>query len=146
MLFGVPAVLMLLLLALLAEGTPSAPRPIVFGRDRCGSCGMHLSRAGFGGELRHGNGVLETYDDLGCLFRGLAKDPAAVAWVESHESGALIPLERAIFVRGEVGSTPMASGLLAFESGAGAAEMERSGGSRVGLAELYVDIKKEQER
>lgn len=95
---------------------PTGPEPIDYGRDACASCRMHMSRPGFAGELRDHDGVLTKYDDVGCLVRAILAGHREVpeAWVEDHGGGGFVPLLSAHLVRGEPGTTPMGSGLVAF--------------------------------
>jgi copper chaperone NosL len=121
---------------------PSGPEPIVYGRDACAHCRMHLGRPGFAGELRDRHGVLTKYDDVGCLLRAMLAEHREVpgAWVEDHETAELVPLLTAHFVRGAPGATPMGSGIVAFADEAAArAFAAAGGGDPVRLEELARD-------
>ena len=94
----------------------TGPEPIVYGRDTCASCRMHMSRPGFAGEMRDPDGTLTKYDDIGCLIRAIlaAHRETPEAWVEDHAGGGFVPLLSAKLVRADGASTPMESGLVAF--------------------------------
>ena len=117
----------------------SGPEPIIYGRDVCAHCRMHLSQPGFGGELRDARGTLTKYDDVGCLLRAMLEKRTEIpeAWVEDHESGRLVPLLTARLVRTGRSTTPMGSGIVAFADEAGARDFARTaGGELVELEEL----------
>jgi copper chaperone NosL len=128
--------------------TRTGSEPIVYGRDTCARCRMHLSQPGFAGELRDPAGTLHKYDDLGCLLeamRASGVEPArtsADAWVEDHASGRLIPLRDATLVRVAGTETPMGSGIVAFkgEPGARTFAAER-GGTLVTLETLLTEAR-----
>jgi NosL len=111
----------------------SGPEPIVYGRDACASCRMHVSRPGFGGELRDHDGTLTKYDDVGCLVRAILGSHRDVpeAWVEDHSGGGFVPLLSAHLVDAEPAATPMGSGLVAFADVEAAREYARAHGARV---------------
>lgn len=96
---------------------PSGPEPIAYGRDTCATCRMHVSRPGFGGEMRDRHGTLTKYDDVGCLVRAILTTHRDVpgAWVEDHGGGGFVPLVSAHLVRADTAETPMGYGLLAFQ-------------------------------
>jgi copper chaperone NosL len=79
---------------------------------------MHIGRPGFGGEIRDAKGLLTKYDDIGCLlaaYEPRKSEAGLSAWVEDHERGVFVPLDRAVLVHGDPSSTPMGSGIVAFE-------------------------------
>lgn len=117
----------------------TGPEPIVFGRDACAHCRMHLSQPGFGGEMRDARGALTKYDDVGCLVRAMLARHGEIpeAWVEDHETGRLVALLTAHLVRGQPSATPMGSGIVAFEREDAADAFARATGGRpVTLEEL----------
>jgi mono/diheme cytochrome c family protein len=119
----------------------SGPRPIQLGRDTCARCRMQLTRAGFGGELRDNKGTLTTYDDVGCLLQAMwALHGESQAWVEDHETGTLVPLTRAVFVRSSRTETPMSYGVIAFaEAPAAQRWVAAQGGEVATLEQLLAD-------
>jgi copper chaperone NosL len=96
--------------------TPAGPEPIAWGRDVCAACHRIVSRPGFAAELRHADGSLSKYDDIGCLMGAIAagRGTAATAWVQDRATQAFIPLRRAHLVRADPVVTRARSGLVAF--------------------------------
>jgi copper chaperone NosL len=122
---------------------PAGSEPIVYGRDICAHCRMHLSRPGFAAERRDRAGVLAKYDDLGCMVRAMLDDaepPNAMedAWVEDHGDGGLIPLRGAVLVRIAGSETPMGSGLIAFAADETAQAFAAAQGGRVVSSEAVL--------
>lgn len=120
----------------------SGPEPIVYGRDTCAHCRMHLSQPGFAGELRDRNGLLRKYDDVGCMLSAMLALHQAIpeAWVEGHDGGGFIPLVNATLVRAEDIDTPMGSGIVAFEHSAAAAAFAAAHrGAETALEDLLRD-------
>jgi copper chaperone NosL len=118
------------------------PEPIAWGRDTCARCRMHLSEPGYAGELRDRHGVLQKYDDVGCLVAAIVDAHAEVpeAWVEDHEGGGFVPLLTAHLVDAAAVRTPMGHGVVAFaRSGAAQAFAEAHDGRLVTLEELLHD-------
>jgi copper chaperone NosL len=113
--------------------SPTGPEPIAYGRDTCASCRMHLSAPGFGGEMRDRDGTLTKYDDVGCLIRAILAAHREIpnVWVEDYAGGGFVPLLSAKLVRGDAGSTPMGSGLVAFADGSAARTYADAHGARV---------------
>jgi hypothetical protein len=109
------------------------PEPIVYGRDTCASCRMHMSQPGFAGEMRDPDGTLTKYDDVGCLIRAIVAAHREVpeAWVEDHAGGGFVPLLSAKLVRGDAATTPMGSGLVAFADESKARVYAEAHGTRV---------------
>jgi hypothetical protein len=117
------------------------PEPLAYGRDVCAKCHMHLSRAGFGGEMRDADGRLTKYDDVGCLLVAMWAEHREVlgAWVEDHGGAGLLPLLAATFVA-DAAETPMGYGVVAFASEADARAFVAAHGGRVAtLEELLKD-------
>jgi copper chaperone NosL len=114
-------------------GSVTGPEPIVYGRDTCASCRMHMSQPGFAGEMRDPDGTLTKYDDVGCLIRAILATHREVpeAWVEDHAGGSFVPLLSAKLVRGDAASTPMGSGLVAFADDRAARIYAEAHGTRV---------------
>ena len=117
----------------------SGPEPIDFGRDACAHCRMHISQAGFGGELRDTRGTLTKYDDIGCLLRAMVAMHREVpeAWVEDHAGAGFTPLLAATLVRANDIETPMGSRIVAFaDESAAATFVQKQGGQVVALEDL----------
>lgn len=94
----------------------TGPEPIVYGRDACAHCRMHISQPGFAGEVRDHIGVLTKYDDVGCMLQAMVAMHREIpeAWVEDHDGGEFVPLLTAHLVRSDTGGTPMGYGIVAF--------------------------------
>jgi NosL protein len=117
----------------------SGPEPIVFGRDACAHCRMHISQPGFGGEVRDRNGVLTKYDDVGCMLQAMVAMHREIpeAWVEDHDGGGFVPLLTAQLVRTEDGGTPMGYGIVAFADATVATTYAQAhGGQAVSLEDV----------
>ncbi len=120
----------------------TGPEPIAYGRDTCAHCRMHLSRPGFGGEIRDRDGVLTKYDDIGCMLRAMIALHREIpeTWVEDHGGSGLIPLLTAHLVRTDGNETPMGSGILAFADAAAADEFAHAQAAElVNLEDLVKD-------
>lgn len=128
-----------------SDAPMTGPEPILYGRDACARCRMHLSRPGFAGELRDRKGVLTKYDDLGCLLVSMWALHAEVpeAWVEDHDTGELSPLLAATFVTDARLATPMSYGILAFATSESATHfVEQHGGTVTTLESILADPKR----
>ncbi len=113
--------------------------PIIYGRDACAFCRMHISHKGFAGELRDNTGVLSKYDDIGCMLRAMVALHHEVpeAWVEDHEGGGFVALLSARLVRAPGADTPMGYGIVAFKDEAAAKTFaETHGGEVLGLEDI----------
>jgi len=119
----------------------SGPEPIAYGKDVCAHCRMPVGRPGFGGELRDGHGTLTKYDDVGCLVHAMIAKRGEIpeAWVEDHATGRLVPLLGATLVRGRPGTTPMASGVVAFADRVSAESFARAEEGEIVALEQLVE-------
>ncbi len=118
------------------------PEAMAYGREMCSHCRMHISRPGFGGEMRDGKGVLTKYDDIGCLLQAMIRLHREIpeAWVEDRGGSGFVPLLSAFLVRGAPGDTPMGSGIVAFkDAGAGSAYAAAHHAELVSLEDLVRD-------
>jgi hypothetical protein len=119
--------------------TAAGPVALRYGVDTCAECRMHVSRPGFGGELRDAEGRLTTYDDIGCLVRAMMKQRRAMpgAWVEDRDGRGFVPLAGAHLVRSPGADTPMGGGVVGFADEAAArAFATATGGALVGLEDV----------
>jgi copper chaperone NosL len=135
-------VLGVLIAAVVLWPAPAGPEPIVWGRDTCARCRMHLSQPGFSGQLRDADGVVRKFDDLGCLVGAIVETHAAIpeVWVEDHEGGGVVPLLSAHLVHAPGVATPMGHGVIAFSSPDAAEAFARaSRGERVAFETLLRD-------
>ena len=107
-----------LLLALGACAAPG-PRPIAYDSDGCSYCRMTISDRRYGAELVTAKGRVHTFDSIECLvsfyLQSREGGEAASVWVSDYSRpGTLVAAERAVFVRGGSGHSPMGLGLAAF--------------------------------
>ena len=120
-------------LSALRPAPRSGPEPLRYGADACSRCRMLLSEPGFAGEMRSARGELTRYDDVGCLLRALreSRTETPEAWVEDHQTRALVPLLKAALVAGKRVRTPMGHGIVAFADQAQARAFAEEHGARI---------------
>lgn len=93
------------------QRAPEGPVEIVWDREVCAHCGMHIGEPGFAAQLQTAAGDVLDFDDPGCLIEYLAEQRPDVAAIWLHhlrEDRWLAPGEAA-FVR--VPRSPMGYGL-----------------------------------
>lgn len=99
-----------------AQALPTGVVPVVWDREVCAHCKMHIGEPGFAAQLQLEDGRVLNFDDPGCLFRHLARDIGPVRatyfrhlhedrWLSSGEVGFI-----------EVEPTPMGFGLGAVDA------------------------------
>lgn len=90
-----------------AEADPFAPREIVWGKQVCDRCGMHISEPGFAAQLHTSSGQVLLFDDPGCLFNHEPEisEPIARRYYHHTREAAWLSEEQAGFV--EVMHSPM---------------------------------------
>ncbi len=98
-----------------SQSLPAGPRPVVWNRTPCAECRMAVSERGFAAQLQLRDGRVLDFDDPGCLFLLLDREPLPVhaiyfhhvrheRWLSDAEAG-FVP----------AGPSPMAFGLGAVE-------------------------------
>lgn len=107
-------VLLCVALALLIRHTQALPRgplPIVWDREACAECRMHVGEPRFAGQLQTRDGQVLDFDDPGCLLRYLATRKPNVHAVYFHHltQEQWLPLSEVAFT--DVEGTPMGYGL-----------------------------------
>jgi copper chaperone NosL len=98
-----------------AEPTP----PVIhYGEDVCEFCGMIISDERYAAGYITADGQQHIFDDIGDMVQAhLTKEEQVVAFfVHNSENKSWIRAEKASYVRGGQISTPMLSGLAAFDS------------------------------
>jgi copper chaperone NosL len=99
-------------------GPASGPAAITFGEDACEACKMIISEAPHAAQARFESGEVALYDDIGCLSEGLSRKaaPPGEVWVTDQSTGKWIDARIATYVQSPELKTPMASGLVAFDT------------------------------
>lgn len=101
-----------------AQQLPEGPAPVVWDRDACAHCRMHVGEPSFAAQLHTTNGEILHFDDPGCLFDYVRKNAPQVhaTWFHSVRGEAWINGYEVRFERVE--TSPMGYGLGAVGSGA----------------------------
>jgi hypothetical protein len=104
--------------ALHACGLPEGPQPIAWDREPCAHCRMLISDPAFAAQLHHADGVVESFDDPGCLFARIAarRPDVHALWFHHLREDRWLPGDGVAFVR--VAPTPMDFGFGAVDPGA----------------------------
>ncbi len=117
------------------DAAPAGPPEIRLGVDVCDGCGMTLAEPRYAAAALADDGNerrMLKFDDIGCLARWEAQASAATIrerWVHDRPSEAWIEASTATFSQTRDLTTPMGSGIAAFEmaSDADALVAERGG-------------------
>jgi copper chaperone NosL len=91
--------------------------PIVLDEDACSHCRMAISQREYAAELVTPQGLVELFDDVGCLaawLREHGRPEGAALFVVDFASGEWLAAEEATYVVSPALPTPMRSGLAAF--------------------------------
>lgn len=95
-----------------AQAPPDGPVPVVWGKQACAHCRMHVSEPAFAAQLHEKNGEVLHFDDPGCLFalldEGRGREPHAL-WFHHLREDRWLSAKDAAFV--PVDQTPMGFGL-----------------------------------
>jgi len=81
-----------------SESLPEGPRPVVWDRTVCAECRMAVSEPPYAAQLQMTDGRVLDFDDVGCLFRHLARQEGTVhaiylrhlrqeRWLAADEAG-----------------------------------------------------------
>lgn len=65
---------------------PDGPVQVVWEKEACGHCHMHLSEMGFAVQLQMTDGTIVNFDDPGCVFLYLADERPEIHEVWFHHS------------------------------------------------------------
>lgn len=69
----------------LRETLPSGPVEVIWDREACAFCRMHVGQPAFAAQLQTTDGRVHNFDDVGCLFRfELERKPAVLAAYFHH--------------------------------------------------------------
>lgn len=96
-----------------AGSGPTGPVDIVWDREICAHCRMHIGERGFAAQIQTEDGRVLCFDDPGCAFRMLDSTPLSVRaiYFHHHREARWIPADQTAFVA--VSQSPMGFGLAA---------------------------------
>ncbi|MCB9871516.1 MAG: hypothetical protein H6837_16795 [Planctomycetes bacterium] len=96
---------------------PDGPSAIVWDRQACEFCSMHVGEPAFAAQIQDRTGRTLVFDDPGCLFLYRARTRGAehAVWFHHVRADRWIPERDVAFVR--VDPTPMGYGLGAVDAG-----------------------------
>lgn len=96
-----------------AQRLPDGPVPIVWDKEPCAECRMHIGDPHFAAQLQLADGRVLDFDDPGCLFTWLAAHDEAVhaAWFRHHRADGWLSSTEVGFVK--EAHSPMGFGLAA---------------------------------
>jgi hypothetical protein len=119
-----------------AQRAPVGPVDVLWDRDICAHCNMHVGEPGFAAQLHNEVGDVFHFDDPGCLFEFVAQTQPRVAgtWFHHGHQSRWLTAEEAVFVRVE--HSPMGFGLAAV----GAGEAAPGGEGGFGLEEARARV------
>lgn len=101
-----------------SQALPEGPVEIVWDREACAHCRMHIGERAFAAQLQRRDGRVQNFDDPGCLLRYLASVPAdEVHAVYFHHSRQARWLARDEVAFVDVAQSPMGFGLGAVHRG-----------------------------
>lgn len=98
-----------------SERLPDSPQPIVWDREACAHCHMHIGEPAFAAQAVAADGRVYDFDDPGCLLawsaaRAARGEPrAARAWFHHVREDRWLATDAVAFIR--VPRSPMGSGL-----------------------------------
>lgn len=100
-----------------SERLPEGPVEVLWDREACAHCRMHVGEPGFAAQLQLKDGRVLNFDDPGCLLRYEAEHhpDAHAVWFHHLRANRWLPRERTAFI--PVDPTPMGYGLGAVEQG-----------------------------
>ena len=99
------------------SATGDGPVPIVWDREVCAHCRMHIGEPAFAAQLQTADGVVHNFDDPGCLFEHVQAHPgvAYTAYYRDHDSDGWLNDGNVAFLPTE--SSPMGYGIKAVRVG-----------------------------
>jgi copper chaperone NosL len=100
-------------------GSDYAPRAIKEETDRCAACNMLVRDDRYAAQIITKDGQAFKFDDIGCLYEWMAEngtESIGAAYVRDYRSEAWIRREKAYYVYDPSFQTPMAHGVLSFET------------------------------
>lgn len=117
---------------------PTKPDAIKFNSDNCDNCGMTISNPKFASVLFTTKGRTYKFDDISCLldYKNDNKEKAINAglYVSNFLSGnQLLPVEIAVYIKGENVKSPMGGNIAAFDN------QENANAYAVNLSAEYIN-------
>ncbi len=111
---------------------PTGPVAIVWDREACAHCRMHVGEPAFAAQAQLADGTVLNFDDPGCLLSWLDKDPPPLHAVYFHHQreDRWLSREQVGFV--PAGPTPMGFGLGA---------VDRTSSAAIGLSEAQAQLR-----
>jgi len=97
-----------------SERIPDAPEPIVWDREACAHCHMHVGDPAFAAQAIDSDGRVYNFDDPGCLLAWRGTRQLARIWFHHKNEDRWLPLDAAGFVT--VNGSPMGSNLGAVDA------------------------------
>ena len=115
---GAAAIAAIVIVVRFTQRLPAGPVPIVWDREACAECHMHVGEPRFAAQLQSKDGAVWNFDDPGCLLHYLAtRKPDVHAMYFRHlREDRWLPREGVGFITVE--ATPMGYNLGAVEAGA----------------------------
>lgn len=102
-----------------ASGQPQ-PEPIEEGVDKCEICHMNVADGPHATQILTAEGEHLKFDDIGCMVRDWMpeheENEQKAVWVRDYETNEWIAFQNAYFVYDETIRTPMAYGVLSFDT------------------------------
>lgn len=99
-----------------SQKLPEGPVEIIWDKEACSHCHMHVSEPGFAAQVQVTTGKVHNFDDPGCLFEWLKAHPEApvhAIYFHHYRENRWLTAEEVGFV--ETSPTPMGFGLGAVE-------------------------------
>ena len=96
---------------------PDGPVDVVWDREVCAHCQMHVGEPAFAAQLQTKDGAVLSFDDPGCAFLLLEQRDVNVhaLYFRHHREDRWLPAERTAFA--PVAVSPMGFGLAAVDAG-----------------------------
>jgi len=132
--FGVLAPAFALSVSGCDRGDPWAPPEIYYGQDVCDTCGMIISDDRYAAAIIEGDGSgvkRRLFDDVGEMLAVDTGERQVHRYVHGFQSGHWLDAGDAVYVLGPEIQTPMATGVVAFESAQAAQQYAGEHGGRV---------------
>lgn len=121
-----------LVVVLLVVAACSSVRPVAIKvGDICEDCHQAIQNTKLAAEIVEPNGLAMKFKTVSCMARFASRhqNEGAALFVTDYQTGKLFPVQRAVFVRGEIDSGTRALDYVAFSDVRPAVEFGRANGS-----------------